>query len=56
MSGQDPTEILKMDPKKYGYLKLLSAILHVVIFFKIEMFKRSDKYRNQNFLKDLESR
>ena len=52
--GQDPAEILLQSPKQYGYLKTFSALMHIIIYIKIQMFKRKDTPRRKNlFLLDL---
>ena len=55
--GQDPAEILLQSPKQYGYLKTFSALMHIIIYIKIQMFKRKDTPRRKNlFLLEIESR
>ena len=57
VSGRDPTEYLKLTPKAYGYLKLISAVLHAAIYLKIQIFKRKDhQHHGHVYLADIEAR
>ena len=51
--GQDPAEILLQSPKQYGYLKTFSALMHIIIHIKIQMFKRKDTPRRKNLIETM---
>ena len=55
-AGQDPTEILIMIPKPYGFSKILSALIHVIIHIRIQYYKQKDTRKKNLYLQDIEAR